>query len=307
MFKKILFATSASPACDHAARVAFEMAQKYDAKLVAFHVLGVPTRGFSQVVVDIRTGEEVTVDQEYISWVKEEMKNTYARQLERCGTCEMEVRVGLPHREVLRYAREEDVDIIIMGASTRSEDPDAPHRMGFAGSTFQKVAKAARCPVLTVARPAASFWGGFSSVVFGTDFSKASDSAFQFALNFAKKQDTELHIFHALDLSGMHAGRVLSQEEIEDKLMEARNRMRSKYLPQLEGFDKFEMEVWEGLPYMEIVKYVRESQSDLLVMAHHTREADPEKAMLGSTMEQVILRANCPVVSVNHPDKVKLD
>ena len=30
MFKKILFATSGSPACDNAARVAFDMAKRYD-------------------------------------------------------------------------------------------------------------------------------------------------------------------------------------------------------------------------------------------------------------------------------------
>ncbi len=38
-------------------------------------------------------------------------------------------------------------------------------------------------------------------------------------------------------------------------------------------------------------------------MAHHTRETDPELALLGSTVEQVVLRSSCPVASVNHPDK----
>ncbi|RPJ70574.1 MAG: hypothetical protein EHM15_11605, partial [Desulfobacteraceae bacterium] len=45
-------------------------------------------------------------------------------------------------------------------------------------------------------------------------------------------------------------------------------------------------------------------QADLIVMAHHAREIDPEEAELGSTVEQVVLRAACPVASVNHPDKV---
>ncbi len=39
-------------------------------------------------------------------------------------------------------------------------------------------------------------------------------------------------------------------------------------------------------------------------MAHHTREIDPEQAMLGSTVEQVVLRSSCPVASVNRPHKV---
>ncbi len=40
-------------------------------------------------------------------------------------------------------------------------------------------------------------------------------------------------------------------------------------------------------------------------MAHHTRKPSSEKALLGSTVEQVVLRATCPVASVNRPDKIK--
>ena len=304
MFKKILFATSASPACDDAARVAFDLAQRYKAKVFAFHVLGVPTRAFSRFVVDVRTGEEVTIDDDYVQWVKEEMKNTYSRQIEKCDNYDIECVIGVPHREILRMARKEDVYLIVMGASTRESEPDAPHRKGYAGSTLQKVAKAARCPVLTIYRSAASFWGGISRVVFGTDFSKASDHAFQFALNLAKETGAELSLFHAFDISALHAGKALEQDEIEDRLREARNKMRSKYLSKMKGFADYELEVWEGIPYVEIVKFSREKQADLIVMAHHTGDPDPEQAMLGSTMEQVILRASCPVVSVNHPDKV---
>jgi nucleotide-binding universal stress UspA family protein len=306
MFDKILFATSGTPACDHAARVAFETAQKYGSKLIVFHVLGVPTRGYSQIVVDIRTGEEVAVDDDYLDWVKEELKNTYGRLLERHDNVEIEVVMGLPHREVLRLAREQDVDLVVMGASSREDHPGSPHRMGFAGSTLQKVAKSARCPVLTVARPAASFWGGFSSIVFGTDFSKASEHAFEFSLNLAKKLDCELHVFHALDISSMHSGKFLSQEQIEEKLMETRRRMRSKYESRISDLKDYSIEVWEGVPFVEIVKFARESQSDLLVMAHNKPAKDPDEALMGSVMEQVILRANCPVISVNKPDKVQL-
>jgi nucleotide-binding universal stress UspA family protein len=70
-------------------------------------------------------------------------------------------------------------------------------------------------------------------------------------------------------------------------------------------FKNFDIEVWEGVPYVEIVKLARERSADLVVMAHHSRELDPELARIGSTMEQVILRAGCPVVSVSKPDKVE--
>ena len=49
MFNKILFATTASPTCDNAAKVAFDLELKWDAKLYIFHVLGIPTRGYSSL------------------------------------------------------------------------------------------------------------------------------------------------------------------------------------------------------------------------------------------------------------------
>ena len=93
-----------------------------------------------------------------------------------------------------------------MGGSTGDEGVSV-YKKSIVGSTLQKVAKSVSCPMLVVNRPAASFWGGLSKVVFGTDFSKASDAAFKFALKLVEAFDCELHIFHALDISGLHLGR----------------------------------------------------------------------------------------------------
>jgi len=298
MFKKILFATSATEASDHAARVAFDMAKRYDAHICIFHVLGVPTRGYSQVVLDIKTGEKVEIDDEYVAWVEEEIKTYYTNQLATAKDFEIKVAVGFPHREILREARQSDPDLIVVGGST-DEEGVTVYQKNVVGSTLQRVAKAARCPILAVTRPAASFWGGMSKVVFGTDFSKASEAAFQFACKLVKALDCELHIFHALDISSMHMGRILTQDEIEGKIREAFRLIRGKYVPHLEGIEDFSFDVWEGVPYVEIVKYARENHADLILMAHHTSKTDAEDTRLGSNIEQVILRAGCPVISIN--------
>ena len=49
MFEKILFATTGSPECDSAARVAFDMARQYGSQLTLFHVLGIPGKAPWQV------------------------------------------------------------------------------------------------------------------------------------------------------------------------------------------------------------------------------------------------------------------
>jgi len=298
MFKKILFATSATPACDHAARVAFDMAQRYEAHIIILHVMGIPTRGYSQIVLDVKTGENVELDDEYTAWVKEEVKTYYSKQLEKADQYAIEAVVGFPHREILRTIRKAKPDLVIMGGSTGDEE-ESVYKKSVAGSTLQKVAKSANCPMLVVNRPAASFWGGLSKVVFGTDFSKASDAAFNFALKLVKAFNCELHIFHALDISSMHLGKVLTQDEIESKIRESLRQIRGRYTNKIKDSGSCSFDVWEGIPYVEIVKYAREKYADLIIMAHHTRKMDPEDTRLGSNIEQVIVRAGCPVISIN--------
>jgi nucleotide-binding universal stress UspA family protein len=303
MFKKILFATTASPVCDNAAKVAFDLELKWDAKLIVLHVLGIPTRGFSAFVTDVRTGQEEQVDPDYIEWVKEEMRNTYGELLKDTENVTLEAAVGFPHREILRKAREENVDLIVMGAHTRPEDVGASRYRAVVGSTMQKVAKGASCPVAIISRPCTTCWKLFSNIVIATDFSKASRSAFLWAFKLAKEVDANLHIFHAVDLEHTSAGQIKAQQDIEARIAAARAKIDKDYIPQLKKFDKYTVEIWEGTPYVEVLKFARERQADLIVMAHHAREIDSDEALMGSTVEQVVLRSACPVASVNRPNK----
>ena len=288
MFEKILFATTASPACDNAAKVAFDLELKWNAKLYLFHVLGIPSRGYSPYITDVRTGELEEPDQDYIDWVIEEMRNTYGVLLEE-SEATIDAVVGVPYREILRKARKEDIDLIIMGAHNRDEDVGASRYRDVIGSTMRKVAKSARCPVVIISRPCTTCWKLFSNIVFGTDFSKPADSAFMFAYQLAKEVGAKLHMFHACDISSIASGKVLGQEDIEKMIETAKSKMKSRYASKMNGYDNFSIEAREGIPYVEILKYARERQGDLIVMAHH---------------EQVVLRSACPVASVNHPDKV---
>jgi nucleotide-binding universal stress UspA family protein len=252
----------------------------------------------------VRTGDEEQIDPDYIEWVKEEMKHTYAELLKDAENVSLDAIVGMPHREILRKARKEDVDLIVMGAHTRPEDVGASRYRNVVGSTMQKVAKGSRCPVAIISRPCTTCWKLFSNIVVGIDFSKASQAAFLWAYKLAKEVNANLHIFHAVDLEISAAGQIRAQEDIEEKIQAARAKIDKDYLPKIKGFAKAGVEIWEGTPYVEILKFARERQADLIVMAHHTREIDPEQALLGSTVEQVVLRSACPVASVNRQDKV---
>ncbi len=105
-------------------------------------------------------------------------------------------------------------------------------------------------------------------------------------------------------MSAIYAGKAVSQDDIEKEIKASRERIEKTYVSQMGDYDNYAIEVWEGVPYVEILKYTRENNGDLIVMSHHTREVDPEESVLGSTVEQVVLRAACPVASVNRPGKV---
>jgi len=301
MFEKILFATSASSTCDDAARVAFELSRKNRSRLSVFHVFGLPSRGFGLSYRDVRTGEQDEVDENLVSLVKEEMGQYYEKLAKDHPSCVFETATGEPHTEILRKARKEDASLIVMGANTRPEDVGAMRHRVIAGSTMQKVAKSARCPVLIVSRPCVTCWSYFANIVVATDFSKPSDYAFQFARNVAKEIGCRLHVFHCVDLG--HDAEP-GQAYIEQQLAAAEKKVQEKYVTNMGDFDNYVIALREGNPHVEVLKYARENKADLIVMAHHTKDIDPEQAMLGSTIEQVVLRSACPVLSVNHPDKV---
>ena len=138
----------------------------------------------------------------------------------------------------------------------------------------------------------------FSSIVLATDFSEPADCAFNFAVEIAQYYDARLHIFHALPASE-NDETYFSQKVIEENIENAIHRMKKKYAPQLTDTVNYSLESWEGAPHMEILKLARWQHADLIIMAHHSKEKDPEKALIGSNVIKVASGSRCPVLSIN--------
>jgi DNA-binding response OmpR family regulator len=142
----------------------------------------------------------------------------------------------------------------------------------------------------------------FSNIVLATDFSDPADHAFSFAERMLHEHQARLHVFHVLPVSDDQSSLMIDQARIEDEIREAKTLMKQKYCLPSDDEGEYYCEAWEGTPHVEILKFARWKNADLIIMAHHSRETDPEKAFLGSTVVRVALSATCPVVSVNrHP------
>jgi nucleotide-binding universal stress UspA family protein len=121
-FKKIMVCIDFSKSCKYACEFATKLAQKYGSKLYLFHMSATPTskeklREFCKVPEGI--------ENEYSTWD---------------GT--------LPHLEILKYAGEKDIDLIVMGSRTKEEGK----RM-YVGSAVEQVSANSSCPVAVITHP----------------------------------------------------------------------------------------------------------------------------------------------------------
>jgi len=286
MFKDIVLAATQSEESQPAANAAFAFARKHEAKLVVTHVCGLPSPGWGGIEHMIPSGE--------VDRLKKQIQEYYKNQVQDLPHCRFEVIPGVPHSEILRLARKVNSDLIVMGSHTKEfAEKRRSRTWGLEGSTLERVSQKARCPVLIVTRPLREESLDFKNIVVATDFSYQAECAIYYASQMARQYKANLHIFHVLE-KGMSQG-IASQEELE----QVKQRMAEEYRERLKGLQNCTYEAWEGTPSMEILKFARQKSADLIIMAHHSKEVDPEEAALGSTVEQVALNASCPTMSVN--------
>ena len=144
----ILVPSDFSECSDQAIRYGLELARKFDASLHLLHVVQDPAtqpwaaEGFAMPLLEV-------IEQ----WQKqaEDRLLTAVPPIER-GRARVASTVGSPYPEILRYAAEHDIDLIVMGTHGRG---GVSHLL--LGSIAEKVVRRAPCPVLTVRYPQHGF------------------------------------------------------------------------------------------------------------------------------------------------------
>ena len=299
MYKNILVATDMLAVCDTAVLTAAEIAKQNDAKLYILHVLESAYSGkYRQFVKHFKTGEEIVSGEEYEEAVKEELDKTCGEALKPYSNYEIKVTAGFPWEITLRWARKKGADLIVLGPhSGRAEEKGVARVSGTIGSTVEGVVMHERCPVMIVNRRIPAERLKFKKVMVCIDYSKSCEFALQFATKVAQNHGSKLFMFHMLPVSPSPK---YPQAEFEAELGTSEKTLEefSKEIP--ESIER-EYGVWEGTaPYLEILKYAREKDADLIVMGSHTRDKG-EKWYVGSAVEQVSSRSICPVAVVTDP------
>lgn len=131
-----------------------------------------------------------------------------------------------------------------------------------------------------------------------TDFSASSENALRYAVAFADQFGSALHMlhvighpaefgFHGVPIAELHA-------EAEAKALKKMNEHKGLWSDY--NFP-VHCEVRVGTPFVEIVRYAKAQNTDLVILGTHGR-GKIAHTLLGSVAERVVRKAPCPVLTV---------
>lgn len=153
MYKKILFCADLYASSDYAFAAALDMSERSGAELVILHVLESRNRYSGQFITQ---DGEVWASDEVFEKLKGVLKAYYFSRIEAEDpeNVRIEVKAGIPWVEILRFARKEAVDLVVMAPYT-IKDPkrDTLPEKARVGENVKEVALRARCPVHVATSP----------------------------------------------------------------------------------------------------------------------------------------------------------
>jgi nucleotide-binding universal stress UspA family protein len=285
MFDDILVPTDGSECAQTAVSYAEDMATRYEAKV---HAL---------CVADSRALENAP-HYEQIKKERAELAESTCSDLSVSGVpVERAVRTAVPHRGILRYATERDVDLIVMGTHGRT----GVERY-LLGSVTEKVVRLSDVPVLSVkAKDGGDVTYPYTDILVPTDGSGGAEAAIGPAADVARTYGARLHALSVVDpmAMGVDVRSSAILEELEEAARTAVETVEKEATRA--SVAAVETAIERGNPYRGVRSYVEEHDIDLVVMGTHGRSGI-ERHLLGSVTEKTVRTSPVPVMAVPQPE-----
>lgn len=221
------------------------------------------------------------------------------------GTCEVEVG-GPAFDGICRIARKIRADLIVTSTHGRS----GVQRV-LLGSTAERLVQHSPCPVLVTRERKKGHHGRLKSskpglsrintIVVPVDFSHASLDGLKYAIQFARKVNarilvlTVIHFGYAYTADGYA---MYDLSPLEEAARGAAEREMQLFIRRVRfGAVKYETAIEIGPPMHQICAFAGERKVDLIITPTHGYSGF-KHVLIGSTAEQVVRRATCPVLVV---------
>ena len=268
---QILFPTDLSPPAGAVLPHAAFLAESLGARLVLYHVAGIPASEYAAW----GAGQEEAV------WSRVDAAARQALQRSAEGLrapCEIVVRHDTPSARVL-------VDLSVLDQIHRTRPGlvvmPMQSRAGFSrfflGSVTEEVVRNARVPVLAMRDPGSRAPSPYRVVLVASDLSGASRGVFP----------------AAAILAACFGARVVAVHVVPDaKVRPQPEHVRAFLRPDFEGAS---IRIEDGSPWRAIVRAAEEEKADLIAVARHGADSLGE-GILGSTTDRILRHAPCPVL-----------
>jgi len=289
---KILWASDGSMESDMALQYVELLASKYGSEIVGLSVVQPVDIVRLKVPVDVK--KELFSIQALLEKKEYNRINKALKQLELKDTkLDVCIETGIPHKEILRVAKEEKVDLIAMG----KRGLGLKDRI-LLGSNTNKVLRMANAPVLAV-RHKKGDKIDIKKILVPTDLSGHTLTSLDFAIDLANRFNSTIYLLHILELH--HSYEISTSKIIEELRVLALKELRS-YLEKIpkekiKGINIKEMVTLYLRGWFGIINFAEENGIDLIIMTTHGRKG-LARFMLGSTAEKVISESPCPVLAI---------
>jgi len=138
------------------------------------------------------------------------------------------------------------------------------------------------------------------SIVFPTDFSATSAEALNWVLALAHDMHASVHCIYVVEepqIYGTLDMGAITTPSLDELTQHAGQRLKGFVDDHLSGAGAVESAVLAGRPADEIVAYAEQHNATMIVMTTHGYSG-VKHMLLGSTTEDVLRKAGCPVLSV---------
>jgi nucleotide-binding universal stress UspA family protein len=294
--RRILCAIDFSPASPGVVEQAVALARRDKAQITGLHV-------YSPMVapIPILPAPADRVSQTEVERIRDSITACFAA-VSKDLDVDAAVDIGRPATAIIERAASLSADMIVMG----THGARGVERF-LLGSVAEHVLRHARCPVLTLhAQRRSSLAFEWRRYLCAVDLSEPSLAALQYTLSLARTHGGVVTVLLVIEwpwveppppvLSDLPPEQAAALSEYR-RYVETTATARLEALVRDAAIDAVAVRVRHGKPYVEILRTAEDEQVDVIVTGVGGRSA-VDMALLGSTTNQVVRRASCPVLTL---------
>jgi nucleotide-binding universal stress UspA family protein/enoyl-CoA hydratase/carnithine racemase len=277
------------------------LAGEFEAKLFVCHIVDISSAAmYGEAIVDI-TQQQQRMEQ-YAREQLEQLAAGYPIQWEPL------VVTGHPAEEIRRMAKQKAVDLVVCATHGR-----AGLKRLILGSVAERLMRILPCPILIirVLKPDLNLKKGLSlkRILVGCDFSPDSSLAFMHGLSLAQEFQSELHLANVAELPGnresVKKGRSTGDSNDQDLRQQLNQKLENMVSDESCNWCTLRTTVLTGQPQEALAAYAAKHDMDIIVLGVRGHGL-VDKFFVGSTTDQVVRRASCPVLAVRPSDQENL-